>query len=163
MTTDFEKSLIAALPKLRRYALSKCRSPDLADDLVQITVERAVAARERFSPDTSMGAWLFRILRNAWIDQTRRSATRGTELDVSEMPEAAVYDGERALEATLMLRKTEAALLELSADQQDVLRLVCMEELSYAEAAEVLGIPKGTVMSRLARARMSLAEKLGIS
>ncbi|MBV7409688.1 RNA polymerase sigma factor [Maritimibacter sp. DP1N21-5] len=158
----FEELLIAALPKLRRYALSLCRAPDVADDLVQLTVERAIASRNRFAPGSSIDAWLFRILRNAWIDQTRRRRTRGTELDVTEMPEAATQDGDRLLEARMTLRETEAAIATLPVEQQDVLRLVCFEELSYAETAEVLDIPKGTVMSRLARARVALAEKMGI-
>ena len=163
MTEPFETALIAALPKLRRYALSLCRRGDVADDLVQITVERAVTAKSRFDPETSLEAWLFRILRNAWIDQTRRTATRGTEVDVVDMPEAAVFDGGRATEAAILLRQTEAALATLPPEQQEVVRLVCFEDLSYAEAAEVLGIPKGTVMSRLARGRVALAEKLGIN
>ena len=161
--SEFETALIAALPKLRRYALSLCRRPDVADDLVQTAVERAVAARDRFDPDSSLDAWLFRIVRNAWIDQTRRTKTRGTELDVTEMPGVAVHDGDRALEARLALGETETAMKSLAPDQQDILRLVCFEELSYAEAAQVLDIPKGTVMSRLSRARIALAEKLGIS
>lgn len=159
---DLEELLIAALPKLRRYALSLCHAPDVADDLVQISVERAIASRDKFDPDSSIDAWLFRILRNAWIDQTRRTRTRGTDLDVTEMPEAATHDGDRALEAHMTLRETEAAIGTLPPEQQDVLRLVCFEELSYAETAEVLDIPKGTVMSRLARARVALAERMGI-
>lgn len=162
MEDEFEAELIASLPRLRRYALSLCRNGDIADDLVQGAVERAVSSRARFDPETSITAWLFRILRNLWIDQTRRIKTRGDELDVFEMPEAAVHDGDRALEATIALRETEAAIASLPAEQREVLRLVCLEELSYAEAAEVLEIPKGTVMSRLARGRVALAEKLGI-
>ena len=162
MRDDFERDLVAALPVLRRFALSLCRRADVADDLVQTTVERAVAARGRFSPGTRLEPWLFRILRNAWIDAGRRQATRGAELDVHEMPEAAVHDGARATEAALMLKQTEAALATLPDEQREVIVLVCFEELSYAEAAEVLGIPKGTVMSRLARGRVALAAKLGI-
>jgi len=162
MGDSFEETLIAALPRLKRYALSLCRRGDVADDLVQVTVERAIAARDRYDPATRLDPWLFRILRNAWIDTTRRTATRGTEIDVSSMPEAAVVDGERINEAVLLLRKTEDALATLGEDQRAVVLLVCFEELSYAEAAEVLGIPRGTVMSRLARARIALAEKLGL-
>ncbi|MEE4121115.1 MAG: RNA polymerase sigma factor [Paracoccaceae bacterium] len=162
MRDDFDRQLVAALPVLRRYAISLCRRPDMADDLVQIAVERAVAARDRFDPATRLEPWLFRILRNAWIDAGRRQATRGMEVDVHDMPEAAVHDGARAVEAALMLRQTEAALATLPEEQRDVIELVCFEELSYAEAAEVLGIPKGTVMSRLARGRVALAAKLGI-
>jgi len=162
MQDDFETELVAALPVLRRFALSLCRRPDMADDLVQTTVERAVAARDRFDPATRLQPWLFRILRNAWIDAGRRQATRGTEIDVADMPEAAVQDGARASEAAVMLRQTEAALATLPAEQREVIVLVCFEELTYAEAAEVLGIPRGTVMSRLARGRVALAAKMGL-
>ena len=162
MLDDFERDLVAALPVLRRFALSLCRRSDLADDLVQTTVERAVKARDRFDPATRLQPWLFRILRNAWIDEGRRRGTRGTEIDVTDMPEAAVFDGARATEAALMLKQTEAAIATLPEEQAEVILLVGMEGLSYAEAAEVLGIPKGTVMSRLARGRVALAQKMGI-
>lgn len=162
MGDSFETELIALLPNLRRFALSLCRRGDLADDLVQITVEKALAARDRRDPDLRLDAWTFRILRNAWIDMTRRTRTRGTEIDVTDAPESATVDGTGVTESRLMLSATEAAIAELSADHREVLVLVAYEDLSYAEAAEVLGVPKGTVMSRLARARAALAEKLGI-
>ncbi|AZQ68692.1 RNA polymerase sigma factor [Silicimonas algicola] len=163
MTNSFERDLIAALPALRRYALSLCRKSDIADDLVQTCVERALAARVRYDPGERLDPWLFRILRNAWLDMTRRMVTRGTEIDVTETPEAAIQDGARVTEAVLFLHETERAMAALPDDQREVLHLVCFEELSYAETAEVLGIPKGTVMSRLARARIALAERLGIN
>lgn len=163
MGDHFERDLIAALPGLKRFAVSLCRRVDVADDLVQTAVERAVASRDRYDPQTRLEPWLFRILRNAWIDMTRRQSTRGSEIDVVDAPEAAIVDGDRVTEAVLMLRKTEEALATLPEDQREVLVLVCFEELSYAEAAEVLGIPKGTVMSRLARGRAALAEKMGIN
>jgi RNA polymerase sigma-70 factor (ECF subfamily) len=162
MRDAFERDLVTALPKLRRFALSLCRRGDVADDLVQTAVERAMAGRERYDPTTRLEPWLFRILRNAWIDQTRRAATRGTEIDVADAPGAAIVDGPRVTEASLMLQRTEAAMAMLPAEQREVIVLVCFEELSYAEAAEVLGIPKGTVMSRLARGRAALADHLGI-
>jgi len=163
MRDAFERDLVAALPKLRRFALSLCRRGDIADDLVQITVEKAIVARDRFDPETRLDPWLFRILRNAWIDQTRRFATRGTEVDIFDVPEAAMVDGPRVTESTLMLQKTEAAMATLAPEHQEIIALVCFEEMSYAETAEILGIPKGTVMSRLARGRVALAEKLGIT
>ena len=163
MTDSFERDLLAALPALRRYALSLSRKPDVADDLMQTCVERALAARAKYDPASKLDPWLFRILRNAWLDMGRRTATRGTEIDVTEMPEAAIEDGPRVVESVLMLRRTEQAMATLPEDQREVLHLVCFEDLSYAETAEVLGIPKGTVMSRLARARIALADKLGIN
>lgn len=162
MKDSFSKDLIALLPNLRRFALSLCRRPDLADDLVQITAERAFAARDRFDPATRLDAWLFRILRNAWIDHVRRVKTQGTTVDIADTPDAAVVDGVRNVEALLMLRQTEAAMAELPEDQREVLVLVCVEDLSYREAAEVIGVPIGTVMSRLSRGRLALAGKMGI-
>lgn len=163
MLDAFESDLIAALPRLRRYALSLCRRSDLADDLVQLTVERALTSRGQFDPTGRLDPWLFRILRNSWIDMTRRITTRGTEVDIFEMPEASIVDGERVSEAALTLRETEIALGRLPPEQREVILLVCYEELSYAEAAEVLGVPRGTVMSRLSRGRAALAELMGIS
>jgi RNA polymerase sigma-70 factor (ECF subfamily) len=82
---------------------------------------------------------------------------------VADAPDAAILDGDRVTEAVLMLRKTEAVLATLPEEQREVILLVCFEDLSYAETAEILGIPKGTVMSRLARGRTALAERLGIN
>lgn len=162
MNTAFGEALIARLPALRRYALSLARRADLADDLVQITVERALTNADSYDPAARLDPWLFRIMRNAFIDSTRRQKTRGTEIDVFEVPEALPTDTGRGIEARLMLGATQAAMEELPLEQREILTLVCIDELSYAEAAEVLQIPKGTVMSRLARARLALAEKLGI-
>lgn len=162
MADDFTDTLIAALPSLRRFALSLARQPDVADDLVQITVERALGARDRYDPATPLRAWLFRILRNAFIDMTRRARTRGTETDIVDSPEAATVDGPRDTEARVMLTQTMAAMRDLPDEQRAILTLVCMEDLSYAEAAAVLDIPVGTVMSRLSRARRALASRLGM-
>jgi len=162
MRDSFNEDLIALLPNLRRFALSLCRRGDLADDLVQITAERAFAAKDRFDPSTRLDAWLFRILRNAWIDHARRTTTQGTQVELDDAPDARLVDGVRDVEAVLMLRKTEAAMAELPEDQREVMMLVCVDELTYKEAAEVIGVPIGTVMSRLARARLALAAKLGI-
>lgn len=157
------ETLIALLPNLRRFALSLTRRPDLADDLVQITAERALAAQDRLEPDARVEAWLFRILRNAFIDMTRRDKTRGETVDVHETPEAAVVDGAALTETRLMLGAAQEAMAALPDDQRQVMILVCQEELSYAEAAAVLEIPIGTVMSRLARGRLAVARRLGIS
>lgn len=162
MSPAFGEALIGRLPALRRYALSLARRPDLADDLVQMTVERALANAAGYDPAARLDPWLFRIMRNAFIDSTRRQRTRGTEVDVFETPDAVPTDAGPAMEARLMLRATAAAMAGLPPEQSEILMLVCVQELSYAEAADVLAIPKGTVMSRLARARLALAEKLGI-
>ncbi|MGC3939076.1 RNA polymerase sigma factor [Roseobacter sp. EG26] len=163
MSDRFAEDIIAFLPNLRRFALSLCRSADIADDLVQVTAERAFAAQHQFDPETRLEAWLFRIMRNAWIDMVRRTKTQGTQIDIDHAPEVATVDGPRATEAALMLNSAKAAIENLPENQRDVVMLICVEELSYKEAASVLDIPVGTVMSRLARARLAIAEKLGIN
>jgi RNA polymerase sigma-70 factor, ECF subfamily len=158
-----EGRLVAFLPNLRRFAISLCGSRDIADDLVQAACERAIANADRFDPGTRFDAWMFRILRNLWIDQLRRQKTAGPQEDISERVDIAGVSGEKVVEAILTLKSVQQAIAELADEQREVLLLVCVEELSYRETAEVLGIPIGTVMSRLARARRNLAETTGIT
>lgn len=158
----FEARLIAIWPNLFRFGVSLSRRRDVAEDLVQITTTRALEARDRYDPATRMEPWAFRILRNAWIDMTRRRATRGEEVEIGVAVDPAGEDGARVAEARLMLDATERALARLPEEQREVIILVCYEEMSYAEAAEILGVPRGTVMSRLSRGRVALADMLGI-
>ena len=162
MDAAFGEAMIRLLPNLRRYAMSLARRADLADDLVQTTVERAIRASASYDPAARLEPWLFRITRNAFIDVTRRQRTQGVEVDVFDIPEALPDDNDRAVEARLMLRATQDAMKTLPPEQAEILHLICIEELSYAEAAAVLDIPKGTVMSRLSRARLALSDRLGI-
>ncbi|WP_240229430.1 RNA polymerase sigma factor [Devosia lacusdianchii] len=154
-------SLIQMLPRLRRYAITLCRMADVADELVQIACEKALASPGR-GADVPFEAWMFRILRNAWIDRMRRLRTRGEEIDVYERDDLSAFDGAAIPEQRLMLNKTMQAIARLPEDQRELLLLVCVEELSYRDAAEILDLPIGTVMSRLARARRKLAEDVGL-
>jgi RNA polymerase sigma-70 factor (ECF subfamily) len=162
-TEEVEEQLVAFLPNMRRFAISLCRSRDAADDLVQAACERALAGAAGFEPGTRFDAWMFRILRNLWIDQARRAKTAGPQDDVMERHDLVGSSGEQVTEARLTLKSTAEAIGDLVEEQREVLLLVCVEELSYREAAEVLGVPIGTVMSRLARARRNLAEAVGIT
>lgn len=162
MTDPFCGLLIEKLPNLRRYALSLCRSGDQADDLVQTTVERALKARASFDPASRIEAWLFRILRNAWIDIVRKNRVRGQELEYDQAPEIADTTSHQG-DARLMVSSVMAAVDLLPDGQREVLLLVSVEGLSYAEVAEILDVPKGTIMSRLCRARNALAGKMGLS
>lgn len=153
--------LIQMLPRLRRYALALCRAADIADDLVQVACEKALASTGH-ARDVPFDAWMFRILRNAWIDRLRRQRTRGEEVDVYEREDLVSSDGGQLPEQRLMLHKTMQAIARLPQDQRELLLLVCVEEMSYRDAAQVLELPIGTVMSRLARARRSLAEEVGM-
>jgi RNA polymerase sigma-70 factor (ECF subfamily) len=161
-TDRVEDQLVAFLPNLRRFAISLCGSRDVADDLVQAACERALSSAERFETGTRFDAWMFRILRNLWIDQIRRRRTAGVQEDIADHHELASGSGERDAEARMTLKSVGEAIAGLVDEQREVLLLVCVEDLSYRETAEVLGIPIGTVMSRLARARRNLAEGAGI-
>jgi RNA polymerase sigma-70 factor (ECF subfamily) len=166
MTTDATSvpdRLVAFLPNLRRFAISLCHSRELADDLVQSACERAILAADTFVPGTRFDAWMFRILRNLWIDHLRRRKTAGPQEDIEEAYDVAVPSGEAASHARMALMEVSKALQKMPEEQREVLVLVCVEELSYRDTAEVLSIPIGTVMSRLARARKALAEMTGIS
>lgn len=162
MPDTFTEDLVALLPRLRRFALSLARRGDLADDLVQVTAERALAARARFDPATRLDSWCFRILRNAWLDGLRRDRSRGPQVDIADAPDAGEVDGVGITESRLMLKAVMAAMDRLPDEQREVLMLVCVEEMSYKDTAEVLGIPLGTVMSRLSRGRLALAAATGI-
>src|SRR6056297_4307056 len=104
MKDHFVEDIVAFLPNLKRFALSLCRQADIADDLVQITCERAIRARHQFDPATRLEAWLFRILRNAWIDMLRRDAARGETVDIHDSPQADPVDSAAQTDDRLMLQ-----------------------------------------------------------
>ena len=158
MADDFGQDLIAFLPNLRRFAISLCKSRDVADDLVQETCEKALANRGGYQPGTRMDAWLFRIMRNAWIDRTRRQRTEGVKTDIDDAHFLVGQDGAAVTEARITLDETARAIAALPDDQREVLMLVSVEALSYKEAADILEVPIGTVMSRLARARKKIID-----
>ncbi len=160
---EFSGGLVALLPNLRRFALSLCRKPDIADDLVQTTVERALKARDRFDPATRLDAWAFRILRNAWIDHTRRAGNRDDMIDIAEVPEALTVDGTQVTETRLMSVRSKGRWPPCPKISRPCCWLVCAEGMTYAEVAEVLDVPIGTVMSRLSRARLAVAKKVGVN
>lgn len=156
MTVDIGYDLVGMLPRLRRFARAICGSADIADDLVQATCARALAAASSWQPGTRLDAWLFRILRNLWIDRLRKSRVEGMQVDIDDQRGLVGDRGEPAMEARLTLDRVRKAIAALPEDQREVLILVCMEEKSYMETAGILEIPIGTVMSRLARARKRL-------
>ena len=158
MPTAIGQELVALLPRLRRFALVLCRSQPLADDLVQGACERALANADRWMPGTRFDAWMFRILRNHWIDHLRRARAEGMAEDVTTQTQLIGDPGEGPILSRLVLSEVQRAIDGLPQDQREVLALVCGEDLSYREAAEILNVPIGTVMSRLARARRRLVE-----
>lgn len=147
------KGLVALLPHLRAFARGLCGRPDMADDLVQEAFLRAWAARDSFRPGTSLKAWTFTILRNHWLNTLRRSA-RQTELD-DATAERLLVDRPRQ-EDGLHVDDLQRALERLSDERREALLLVGASGFSYEEAADVCGVPVGTMKSRVARGRAQL-------
>ncbi len=158
MSSTFRAELVALLPRLRRYALALARSPFAADDLVQATCEKALSNEAAFAPGSRLDAWLFRILRNAWIDGLRQSQRQGVAEDIDTREDIVGDTGEDAALNRLTLREVKLRIDALPVEQREVLLLVCVDDMSYREAADLLDVPIGTVMSRLARARRRLID-----
>jgi len=149
------QAVIDEIPKLRRFARALCGDRVLADDLVQDCLERALARLQSWRENTNMRAWLFTILRNLYINQLRSSARRPNETSFDEsqemMASTAPTQGQR-----LLVRDLGAALQLLPGQHREVILLVGLEGMNYKQTAEILGVPVGTVMSRLSRGRETL-------
>ena len=147
------QDLIELIPRLRRYARALVGDRAASDDLVQDTLERAWAKLHLYRRGTDLRAWLFTVMHNVHVNRVR--AMRPTDPIEDDMPELA----QRATQDdALVVRDLDRAISTLPVAQREVLLLVTLEDLSYEETARVLGIPIGTVMSRLARAREKLRE-----
>lgn len=148
-----EQDLIAEIPQLRRYARALTGDPVRADDLVQDTLERALGKWTLWRPG-DLGAWLRTLMHNLFINQLR---SRPAERAMEDLDGAAGEVPTRPRQQDLLeLRDIDRALQRLPAEQREVLLLVGLDELSYGEVARVTGVPVGTVMSRLSRAREHL-------
>jgi RNA polymerase sigma-70 factor (ECF subfamily) len=155
--------MLAALPRLRRFCDGLCRQGGDGDELMQATVERALARSHQFVPGTRVDSWLFRIAQNMFIDDRRRDRRRGAHVPVDDIVTLAGDDGRTVVEHRSELATVYRALDLLPPDQRAAFLLVAVEGQSYREAAEILDIPQGTVMSRLARARARIATILDAS
>jgi RNA polymerase sigma factor (sigma-70 family) len=159
--TEFDAGIAAMMPRLKRFAHALNRAPADADDLVQTAVERALKARDQWQAGTRLDSWLFRIVRNAWID-TARSRARAAQTFVAEEAGAQVgVDGRPGIEARIELGQVMRAMDRLPDEQREAVALVLIEGLAYREAAELLEIPIGTLTSRLVRGRQALLEMMG--
>ena len=151
----FRQQLLAAVPRLRRYARSLTLDAATADDLVQTALERALSHWHQFDQRRDMLVWLLSIAHNAFLDQRRRDSRLSfvdpAQADAQQDAQRSDPGADVGLRIDLM-----AALARLPLDQREALLLVSVEQLSYAECAEALGIPIGTVMSRVSRGRVAL-------
>ncbi|MEI4484636.1 sigma-70 family RNA polymerase sigma factor [Frigidibacter sp. MR17.14] len=147
--------IAALLPALRRHARAMLGDATAADDLVQDVLERALATRAQWRGEGSLKGWLFRIMVNLHRDGLRRQAARIRLVQTEILPDPPVSGGQ---EGHLRLREVEAAMRRLPDEQRQALLLVALEGLSLSEAAAVVDVPEGTLVSRLGRARAALRE-----
>ncbi|MBR0871972.1 RNA polymerase sigma factor [Bradyrhizobium tropiciagri] len=157
--SDMLRQIEPVIPALRRYARALVRNRAAADDLVQDCLERAVRHWQQRRDDGNPRPWLFAILHNLAVNQFRRAATRGKHVTIDEAGEHEIGQ-QAAQEQKLIYQDVLGKLAKLPDEQRAVLLLIAVEDLSYAEAANVLNIPIGTVMSRLSRARERLQQEL---
>jgi RNA polymerase sigma-70 factor, ECF subfamily len=156
---DFARLLEVEIPRLRRYARALTRDVVRADDLVQSCLTRAIAKQHLWQPGTDLRAWLFTILHNQHVNDVRRSAREGNKVELSEAPQLTVQSNAIA---SLELRDLETALGKLPPEQREVILLVGLEGLAYEECAKILGVPVGTVRSRISRGRDQLRQLMGV-
>src|ERR1700682_6485433 len=152
--SDFARLLEPEIPRLRRTARALTRAATRADDLVQSCLPRAIAKQHLWQPDTDLRAWLFTILHNQHVNDVRRSVREGVNVAVEEM--APMLTVQSNAIAVLQLRDLESAIARLPQEQRQVILLVGLEGMRYEEVADILGVPVGTVRSRLSRGRDQL-------
>jgi RNA polymerase sigma factor (sigma-70 family) len=159
---DEHAALIEAqIPGLRRFARALSRGDRArADDLVQDGLERALACWQRRRSDGDLRGWLYTILYHRFLSEERRRRHRGLQLHLADAGEAELPEVDGGQDAALAHRDLLRALRELPQEQRSVLLLTAVDDLSYREAAQALGVPIGTVMSRLSRARERLRRHL---
>jgi RNA polymerase sigma-70 factor (ECF subfamily) len=151
------RQVVELLPRLRRFARAIARNAHDADDLVQLSIERALLKFDQWRPEQKFEGWMFGIMRNAWIDEVRSRSRR----DRVFAPEEAGMDvGHDGTESQVRLLAVQRAVADLPEEQRLAVALVLVEGLSYKEAADVLEVPIGTLTSRLARGRDALQAAL---
>ncbi len=152
--------LIALLPRLRRFCLALTRSVEAGDDLTQSTIERALSRIDQWDTTSRLDSWMYRIAQNINIDAARSLARRGQHMDMEALQSVAGEDGRQIVESRSALARVQTAMAGLPADQRALMALVVLDGKSYREAADILDIPMGTVMSRMSRARQAMAASL---
>jgi len=162
LSFSFENELVALLPRLRRFAHGLSRSPADADDLTQATIERALRSRDQWRPGTRLDSWAYRIMRNLWIDTARARSRRDRVEAPEEEAERVGQDPTAGMDAAVDLSRMMLAMQRLPDEQREVVALILVEGFGYRETAEMLGVPIGTVSSRLVRGRTALLDLVGV-
>jgi len=147
------------IPRLRRYARALTRAADRADDLVQDTLVRALTKGHLWQPGTDIRAWLFTIMHNEYVNTVRREVHGATTIDIEQVTSTLMAATDPS--CSLQLRELDRALALLPGEQREVMLLVGLEGMAYESAAQILGVPIGTIRSRLSRGRETLRRLMG--
>jgi len=159
--SSFEDQLASLLPRLRRFAHGLSRDSADADDLTQSTIERAMRSREQWQAGTRLDSWAYRIMRNLWIDTARARSRKAVHEAAEEAGLSVGEDPRNAMDAAIDLNRVMAAMGRLPDEQREVVALILIEGFGYREVSEMLGVPIGTVSSRLVRGRTALLAMVG--
>lgn len=159
--SSFEDQLAALLPRLRRFAHALSRDSTDADDLAQTTIERALKSRDQWQQGTRLDSWCYRIMRNLWIDTSRARARKSAREAPEEEGQHVGEDPRDAMDAAMDLKRIMAAMTQLPDEQREIVALILVEGFGYREVSEMLGLPIGTVSSRLVRGRAALQAMVG--
>jgi RNA polymerase sigma-70 factor (ECF subfamily) len=154
------RDIVALLPRLRRFAAGLTGSVQDGDDVVQTACLRALERYHQWEPGTRLDSWMFRIIRNLWLDRGKSAWNRLVRSDPDALAEIPDHSLDREIEVRDELACARTAIAALPEAQREVLLLVTVEGLTYEAAAEVLDVPLGTIMSRLARARVAVARQV---
>ena len=160
--SEFHQLMEEQIPRLRRYACALTRNAEMGDDLVQETLVRALAKRHLWQPGTNLRAWLFTIMHNQNVNLVRRNLREGSVESLSELSDKLAGTTSDPI-VRRQLCELEHAIDDLPIEQRQVILLIGLEGMNYAEAAAVINVPVGTVRSRLSRAREALRQIMGIS
>jgi RNA polymerase sigma-70 factor, ECF subfamily len=155
-----KQDIATLIPRLRKFARVLTGNMVDADDVVQASLEKAMRNIEQYQTGTRLDSWLFAIARNQWIDDRRLARNRKPHDDVDAMFDLTGDDGRAETETRDLQRRVRAAVDQLPVDQRELVALVMLDGFAYREAAAMLDIPIGTVMSRLSRAKVTLAASL---
>ena len=157
--TLLQEQMVALLPRLRRFARSLAGDSDSADDLVQMACERSLKRLRQYRDGTRFDSWLYRIVYTQWIDRTRRRQRQAAQAEIFRNRQEMSGTGQSSPGRIVSFMDVKNALGHLPEENKAAIVLVAVEGHTYAEAASVLGVPAGTVASRVARARNMLAEQ----
>jgi len=159
--SSFESQLAELLPRLRRFAHGLSRDAADADDLTQAAIERALNSRDQWQPGTRLDSWAYRIMRNLWIDTVRSRSRKAVHEAPEEEGLNVGEDPRNRMDESLDLKRIMAAMERLPNEQREIVALILIEGFGYREVSEMLGLPIGTVSSRLVRGRTALLAMVG--